>query len=31
MVGLLYDLNYDREKWKVIVTFANEYNLYFDN
>lgn len=31
MVGLLYGLNYDREKWKVIVTFANEYNLYFDN
>jgi hypothetical protein len=31
MVGLLYGLNYDRENWKVIVTFSNEYNLYFDN
>lgn len=31
MVGLLYDLNYDSENWKVIVTFSNEYNFYFDN
>jgi hypothetical protein len=29
-VGLFRDIKYDRNDWKITVTFANEYNLYFD-
>jgi hypothetical protein len=30
MVGLFHDIKYDRNDSKITVTFANEYNLYFD-